>query len=422
MTTEREALARQIADSELNRLVIFLVALGFGLLLLGVNFFAIEGTLDFFTNPFAPLFIVAWFIIFIAYQLGSYFALRRLRRRKEPVSRVYRYAHVSIESVAPTLLLFTLCFVEKSAIFLDSPLMFIYFVLIVLSALYLNPNLSLVIGLICATGYLVITLWSMRTYDPNNEVLKFPVILYASRSVLMLMVAGCASYVTWVIRDRYMTSSALEIQRDTIKAHFGQQVSKEIADALLEGGISSEKQEVSILFMDIRNFTKYVEQHDPEEVIAYQNGFFAPIMKIISAYGGITNQIMGDGLMATFGVSSSENHTQNAVQAGLEIIQRARKLSEAGAVPKTRVGIGIHTGRVVMGNIGNDQRKQFSVSGSTVVLAARLEQANKEYHSEMLVSEQVVSKLNRNEFNLELMGELHYHNIERPIKTYQIKV
>lgn len=414
-------LESEITTSELQRVRVFIICLTAGLCLLSVNFFIIKGTTNFFVNQFTRFLVIIWFLLFIAYEIVSYFFIRNALRNDRALAKGIKFGNIIVESLAPGMLLFALCYIEQRVIFVDSPLVFIYFILIVLSALYLNEAMSLVIGLISAGGYLGVTIWAIQNFDPNNTILQFPSVLYYSRSIIMFLTSLCAVYVTRAIKNRYLKTIHLQKEKTEIQGHLGQQLSPEIAQTLIKGEFNSEKQEVTILFLDIRNFTKYVEKHEPSEVINFQNSFFGPVLSQISKYEGITNQIMGDGLMATFGKSNTDkDHVVKAVSCGIQILREVKQLCRRGQIPPTKIGIGIHTGKVVMGNIGNEERKQFSISGAPVIIAARLEQATKKHEIDFLISEEVKNRLPPENFKTEHIGELSYHNVEQPIRTYSI--
>ncbi len=181
-----------------------------------------------------------------------------------------------------------------------------------------------------------------------------------------------------------------------IKKLLGQQVSTDIAQALLDqksGEVTSRF--VCIMFLDIRDFTPFAESRRPEEIIAYQNDVFGFMIEIIAKYKGVIYQFMGDGFMATFGVPTSyDNDVQNAFDAAKAIVQEVNERSQSGSIHKTRVGIGLHAGNVVAGNVGTEIRKQYSVTGNTVITAARIEQLNKTYNSQLLISDTVYQHVN----------------------------
>jgi len=184
--------------------------------------------------------------------------------------------------------------------------------------------------------------------------------------------------------------------QEKIKTLLNQQVSGDIAEALIESSDDkhSERKFVCIMFLDIRNFTPFAEKLAPEELIDFQNNIFGFMIDIIVKNHGNINQFMGDGFMATFGAPVSHgNDVDNAYRSAVEILDRIRKEGERGTIPETKIGIGLHAGHVVAGNVGTDLRKQYSITGNTVITAARLEQLNKDFDSSLVISEAVYNRI-----------------------------
>ncbi len=410
-----------IAQSEFKRIQLFILALLVGFVIMSINFFLVEGTTSFFKNNNTKYYIILWFVTFLTYEVIGYFIARFYLKRKILVPLFMKVGNIIIEATFPSFLLFLLCYLEQTVIFLDSPLMLFYFILIVLSALNMDYRLSLITGLVSTFGYFFVTVWAINTFDTNNEVLYFPPILYEARSVFMLIAALGSVFVANEIKKRVSQLSETTDQKDKIESLFGQQVSQKVVKTLLTDNYSSEKREVTILFMDIRNFSSFAERSLPQDVIQFQNTIFSPIIRIINTYSGITNQILGDGLMATFGApAKDENHIENALKAGLAILDEVKKLSASKVIHETRIGIGIHTGKVVMGNIGNEMRKQFSISGTPVIIAARLESLNKQYGTQFLVSKAVYDQVDKTKYSFEFLDELRLKNIDHKVKVYKI--
>ena len=130
---------------------------------------------------------------------------------------------------------------------------------------------------------------------------------------------------------------------------------------------------------------------------------------------------MGDGFMATFGAPViKKTHTVEAVTSGLEMLEKINQLSDQGIIPVTRVGIGVHTGTVITGNIGNEIRKQYSVSGTAVIIAARLEQLNKQLNTNFLVSKEVYDKVTNLDCSFTQFKEIQLKGFEEPIDVYEV--
>lgn len=410
-----------VAKSEFKRIRLFIGALLIGLVVMSFNFFVIKGTTSFFTNSVTEYWVVGWFISFLGYETFAYFLARNYQRIKTTVPKFLKTLNVITEAFFPTVLLFILCFLEFSVIFLDSPLIFFYFILITLSSLNLDTRLSIILGLVSAGGYLLVTIWAIDTYDPLNEILHFPPVLYYARSLFMMITALSATFVAFEIKRRHMFSFSIKSERDQMELLFDQQVSKEVVETLLNDNFSQKKHEVSILFLDIRNYSSFVEASDPTDVIEFQNKFFDPILRIIKSHEGITNQILGDGLMATFGAPVNDpKHAQHGFNAGLDILSEIERLVLKKQLPLTRIGIGLHCGNVVLGNIGNEIRKQFSISGAAVVIAARLEQATKEHEDDFLISKEILESIDSGNAQVASLGSMKMKNISKKVEVFGI--
>ncbi|MCE9597130.1 MAG: HAMP domain-containing protein, partial [Spirochaetia bacterium] len=183
-------------------------------------------------------------------------------------------------------------------------------------------------------------------------------------------------------------------EREVIKGLFGRYVSAEIRDAILSGGMELGGQEVqaTILFADIRGFTNLSESHDAARVVEMLNAYFTEMVKAIMSNGGVVDKFMGDAVMAIFGAPIKRpDHAQCAIKAGQEMLQRLEAhnfIQEAKGEPSFDIGIGISTGHVILGNIGSDDRKEFTVIGDTVNTAARLEGLTRSLGRKILFSEE----------------------------------
>ena len=196
--------------------------------------------------------------------------------------------------------------------------------------------------------------------------------------------------------DLSVSESKLKTAETKITNLLKQQVSGPIAAALIDDtAIENIKQKfVAILFLDIRGYSKFCETKTPAEIIAYQNQVFGFMINIIEKHNGVVNQLLGDGFMATFGAPVSVgNDSLNAYLAANEIKEVLQQKNTNKDIYPTEIGIGIHAGNVVAGNVGNEERKQYSISGNTVILAARLEQLNKENNSTLIYSKDLYDQL-----------------------------
>ena len=167
-------------------------------------------------------------------------------------------------------------------------------------------------------------------------------------------------------------------------------MSPEVVERLVEGraDVKSEQREVCVMFLDIRDFTGFSETKSAAQVVDYLNVVFESTIEAVVRRHGIVNKFLGDGFMAVFGAPiADDNASRAAVEAAVDIVQRIADLVARGALPPTRVGIGLHTGAAVVGNIGSTQRKEYTVIGDVVNVASRIEALNKDLRSQILASD-----------------------------------
>ncbi len=169
--------------------------------------------------------------------------------------------------------------------------------------------------------------------------------------------------------------------RETFGLHVGAAAAEEILKR--DPGLGGQAREVTVLFGDIRNFTARTAAQSAERTVAWLNQFFTAMVEIIeSRHGGMVNKFLGDGFMALFGASGAADHASQAVRAGRDM------LAQLAAAPElaTQIGIGIHTGPAIVGNIGSAQRLEFTAIGDTVNLASRIEGLTKALGRPLLFS------------------------------------
>ncbi|WP_404381113.1 adenylate/guanylate cyclase domain-containing protein [Caenispirillum salinarum] len=192
-------------------------------------------------------------------------------------------------------------------------------------------------------------------------------------------------------------------QRERIRDAFGRFVSPEVAETVLaqaaEGTVRlhGERRHVAVLMCDLRDFTPLAERLEPEEVTALLNAYFAEMVAAVHAHHGMVDKLIGDAVMAVFGLAPCpEGRTPErlAVDAALEMRTRLAAFN-AGRADGLRLshGIGIHAGPAVAGTIGSPDRLEFTVIGSTVNIAARLEAETRTVGEPVLISEAVATHL-----------------------------
>jgi class 3 adenylate cyclase len=224
---------------------------------------------------------------------------------------------------------------------------------------------------------------------------------------------------------------ALE-EKERIQRAFGRYVDDYVITQLLESGedekLAGIEREVTILFADVRQFTRLSEGMGATHVVGLLNEVFQLISDVILSRGGTIDKFIGDSVMAYFNAPMPyPDHPLRAVDAGREIVraveQRNEQLRESkpGAAERVpvSVGIGIHTGVVVVGNIGSDRRTDFTAIGDAVNVAHRLEKLAKP--GQILVSEAVQRRV-RGAALLQFEGERQLSGREEPVHVYSVAV
>jgi class 3 adenylate cyclase/HAMP domain-containing protein len=170
-------------------------------------------------------------------------------------------------------------------------------------------------------------------------------------------------------------------KRDFIRDTFGRYVTQEVVKKLLESegalDMGGEIREVSLIMSDLRGFTAIIAEMDPEQVIIFLNRYLSRMIAILLDNRAVIDEILGDGILAFFGAPEPmEDHPARAVACALEMqaaMDEINAENEAEGLPRLTMGIGVNTGRVVVGNIGSERRTKYSVVGSDVNFASRME-------------------------------------------------
>jgi adenylate cyclase len=340
-------------------------------------------------EPWVPL---AGFGPFLLYEVGVLFVLRRRATKDGDFPRPARFANAFIETSLPSVVIFVLSHhMEPLTVFGYWPPM-LYLVFILLSTLRLDFWLSVWTGAVAAVQQAVLAVWLMPLVafadKPENTL-----IYHFSRSFLLRSAGIVAGIVAGSLRRQFEKAVAAAAARDRVTNMFGQHVSPAVVDRLLaatQAEPPSEMRTVCVLFLDIRGFTAMTRTRAAGETVALLNDFFGEMIEIVDKHGGIINKFLGDGFLALFGAPLEDpKAATNALAAARGMLAAVDDWNRRRPDKTLRVGIGIHIGEAVTGTVGSPQRKEYTVIGDTVNLAARLEQLTKETGSRLLVSSSV---------------------------------
>lgn len=217
-----------------------------------------------------------------------------------------------------------------------------------------------------------------------------------------------------------------KIRMDAISHHrLSRYVDKSVADRIISSDedilLENSRKEATILFADIRSFTKISEDMNPEDVIGFLNTYFDAMVKIVFNHQGVLDKFIGDELMATFGIFGDEDAGPlNAVHAAIAMQKRTQGLMSGFRLkkqPTFEIAIGINTGHVVLGNVGSKNRMDYTVIGDAVNVASRLQEIAK--GSSIVVGEETYQRC-KTEVLLQSRGEVSVKNRTSPIECYEV--
>lgn len=246
----------------------------------------------------------------------------------------------------------------------------------------------------------------------------------------------------WILRSMapaaaivaaYTTITAIKLiaeQRQSLQLRttFGRYVSPQVLIYLLANPekvtLGGERRDMTILFSDIRGFTTISEASEPEEVVEMLNEYLTRMVEILLRHGGTLDKFIGDAVMGFWNAPTNDpDHAYHAVACAVEMIDETARLRtqwESEGKAAIRIGIGINTGDAVVGNIGSQQVFGYTVIGDAVNLASRLESKNKDYGTEIIISEFTLLRIGER-IQANYLDEVKVKGKDKAVKIYEIK-
>jgi len=288
---------------------------------------------------------------------------------------------------------------------------------IVLFALILGlliPRLSAIKGVVLTSGVFVLYIFVAQWLF--SHALLWVNMVYPLLGLVLI-------YTSLTIY-RYLTE---ERERKKIRGAFSYYVSSAVVNEVLKNPeklkLGGDMKELTVLFSDIRGFTTISEGLGPEQVHRLINEYLTAMTNIVFKHCGTLDKYMGDAIMAIYGAPVDQpDHAQQACYTALEMMQVLNELNAGWAregKPVLDIGIGINTGMMMVGNMGSEQRFEYTVLGDAVNLGSRLEGANKSYLTHILISEFTYDKV-KGEFLCMEMDSVRVKGKTRSVKIYQL--
>lgn len=271
------------------------------------------------------------------------------------------------------------------------------------------PYVSPIITFVIMIGYLLFTIVMYMSYFVSYEMSR-PVI-----GIIFAFLAGLTSRIYFG-----------EEEKKWIKDLFSRYVSEEVVKQIMDSphlSLEGKRQDISVLFCDIRDFTPRAEREDPENIVAILNAYFEEMSNTIFQYGGMVDKYLGDGIMALFGAPINQpGHEDRAVSCAIKMQDRIHYLNQKeimkGKAPLV-IGIGISSGESVIGNVGSTNRIEYTAIGDPVNTSARIEPLNKEYKTKILISESTKNKL-QGTYKIHFVGKIQLKGKSESTGIYAI--
>ena len=216
-------------------------------------------------------------------------------------------------------------------------------------------------------------------------------------------------------------------RQERVRSDLGRFLDRELVEKIVRGehslALGGRRQQISVLFADVVSFTPLAESRDPEQVVALLNELFSMLTEIVFRHGGSVDKFIGDCVMAVWGAADGrEDHAERALEAAsdmLRFLETANVGWQAKYDLEVRLGIGVHSGAAIVGNIGSDKRMEFTAIGDTVNVAARLEAIAAP--NQVLLSEET-AQLAGDLFETRVLGERKLPGRTAPTRVHELVV
>lgn len=276
----------------------------------------------------------------------------------------------------------------------------------ILSALRFSP------GLIIYSGVLTL---SAGVWACLEQGVPMMIISLGIPTIAISIILGIAASLG-------LRSLLIQLEQRNYLARF---LPRQLVDTIDRGEISlklgGEEKEVTILLADIRGFTTISEQMKPQELVGLLNVYLTHMAEVIFDQGGTLDKFMGDAILAVFGSPvAREDDPRRAylsAQKMHDMVEKVNRDLKKSGMPSIEVGIALHTGKVISGNIGSPRRMEFTVIGDAVNVASRIEKLNKKYKTRLLITEDTYKKV-EDIFDGKIIAETTVRGRKKPIKIY----
>ncbi len=369
----------------------------------------------------------------VPYVLGAYlfFSIVGLIwsiRQRLPHWAVYGSILFDFGLLYSLMISFHIQYMQPASFILKAPTLLYVFIFIAIRALRFESRFVLVSGMAAAAGWAAMMFYVIRI-DPGDNMLTRSYVDYlTSNSILIgaeidkilsiLLVTGVLTLVVNASNNLLVTAVTEQVAASDLSRFFDTSVASGIRENAerLEAG-KGETREAAILFVDIRGFTRMAADMEASEVMATLSHYQSRIVPIVQNCGGVIDKFIGDGIMATFSIGGDRPASSAAaVQAAERILLDVQKWSAEdpalNAVHASGIGIGVASGSVAFGAVGQENRLEITVIGSAVNYSAKLEKHNKVLGSQLIVADNTYREALASGFKSSLIAQFQNTQVE----------
>ncbi|WNG32284.1 adenylate/guanylate cyclase domain-containing protein [Archangium violaceum] len=288
----------------------------------------------------------------------------------------------------------------------------------------LQPRLCLFAGLTAAAQLVAIIHFVLRP-AATPELLAtgaYDFYLTLAKAIFLVITGVLGMVASRSMRKLLLRLTESAVERERVRGLLGMHVSEQVMEHLLSGRMpeGGERRAVTICFTDVRDFTRLSESQSPEETLRLLNLYFGRMCEIVAAHGGLVNKFLGDGMLIVFGAPTHQpDDARRALAAAREMLVEAARMRESGEFPGLRIGVGLHRGEAVVGNVGGAQRQEYTVIGDTVNTASRVQDLTKVLGRELLLTRECREALGE-ESSLEPLGAHAVKGRQRQLELFSV--
>ncbi|QRK10999.1 adenylate/guanylate cyclase domain-containing protein [Archangium violaceum] len=301
----------------------------------------------------------------------------------------------------------------------------LYAVGIAMATPRLQPRLCLFAGLAAAAQLVVIIHFVLRPAATPQILASgaYDFYLTLAKAIFLVTTGVLGMVASRSMRKLLLRLTESAVERERVRGLLGMHVSEQVMEHLLSGRMpeGGERRAVTICFTDVRDFTRLSESQSPEETLRLLNLYFGRMCEIVAAHGGLVNKFLGDGMLIVFGAPTHQpDDARRALAAAREMLVEAARMRESGEFPGLRIGVGLHRGEAIVGNVGGAQRQEYTVIGDTVNTAARVQDLTKVLGRELLLTRECREALGGDDTSLEPLGAHAVKGRQRQLELFGV--